>query len=631
MRNIPASSLAMDVLLKMAIGATLVVLLVTSLGYWYVYGKAEQEAIDNLKKFVINRTQHEAIMFKLAEDNLHVFKNKYLTSYQVAHEFSDEDFDALFFRDAKGATRMKREYYDGTLTPTGLYSSGMSGFIGNNVKVLNADLKRRLILGYHLIAEMGPGCKTRFANFFLHATYPENAIIIYYPESPWGLNARADLIMTDGAVVKATLQQYNPKRRAVWTGLYYDLTANQWAITYELPVDYEGRHLITPSHDIQLNDLIDRMISEHLEGSYNFIVSADGNLVAHPQKLDEIKQQMGVLSLEKLGDPTLSSMYEQIKKSGEVVTDDVKIIDDHVNGTYLAVARMAGPEWLYVTVYPKNLISNEAHSTAKIIIVIGMTFFFFMMLIVLYVIRKNVAIPVQLLKIAAEKISEGDYGVVIDGKLKLPDSAPNEISLLVKAFRHMAIQIRDANKILEDKIEERTQALEAVNEKLTALSFLDGLTGIYNRRAFDQTFHVKFEEAREGRDNFALMICDIDFFKLYNDQYGHETGDQALKETADTLVRNSGTLGHVYRYGGEEFAIIMENDLLSSYEERALNLLKAVEKLNREHRMSPYGVLTVSAGLAVYNEAFQDIKDMFITADQNLYTSKKAGRNQLTL
>ncbi|MBP2663371.1 MAG: hypothetical protein H6Q71_1319 [Firmicutes bacterium] len=628
MRFVPASSLATDVLFKMAIGATLVVLFVTSLGYWYVYGKAGQEAIENLKKFVINRTQQETVIFKLAEDNLNVFKERYLTLYQLSPEFSDADFDALFFSDSQGATRMKREYYDGTLLSNGMHYSGVSGFIGNNVKEISTDLKRRLILSYHLIAEMGPGCVTSFAKFFLHATFPENAIVLYYPESPWGLNARADLMMTDGAVIKATLQQYNPERRAVWTGLYYDLTAKQWAITYELPVDYEGRHLITPSHDVQLNDLMDRLISEHLEGSYNFIISADGNLIAHPKKLDEIKKQMGVLSLEKLGDPTLSSMYEAIKKSGEV-TGDVKIIDDHANGTYLAVTKMIGPEWLYVTVYPKNLISKEAHSAAKIIIVLGMTFFFFMMLIVLYVIRKNVANPVRFLKIAAEKISEGDYGFVIDGKQKLSDSTTNEISLLVKAFRHMAIQVRDANKILEDKIEERTQALESANKKLTVLSFLDGLTGIYNRRSFDQAIHSKFDEAREGRGEFALMICDIDFFKLYNDHYGHESGDQALKEIAGTLVHNAGILGQVYRYGGEEFAVIMEHDSLSSYEERALNLLKAVEKIKREHCMSPYGVLTMSAGLTVYSNVFQDVKDMFITADQNLYTAKKAGRNQL--
>jgi diguanylate cyclase (GGDEF)-like protein len=613
----------------MAIGATIVVLFVTSLGYWYVYENAKREAIGKLKNFVINHTQQESVIFKLAEDNLNVFKKEYLTLYQLTSEFSDEDFDALFFRDSKGATRMKKEYFDGIMTPNGLYRSGMSGFIGNNVKVLNSDLKRRLILGYHLISEMAPRCVTRFANFFLHATFPENAIIVYWPEAPWGLNARADLIMTDGAVVKGTLQQYNPERRAVWTDLYYDFTANQWAITYELPVDYEGRHLITPSHDIQLNDLIDRLISEHLEGSYNFIVSADGNLIAHPQKLDELKQQMGVLSLEKMEDPTLSSMFEQIKNSGEV-TSDVKIIDDHVNENYLAVAKMTGPEWWYVTVYPKNLISNKAHSSAKIIIVLGMTFFFFMMLIVLYVIRKNVAIPVKMLKIAAEKISEKDYGFVIDGKLKLPGSVPNEISLLAKAFCQMAIQIRDANKVLEDKIEERTQALEAANKKLTTLSFFDSLTGVYNRRSFDQAIQAKFHEAREGRGNFALMICDIDFFKLYNDHYGHEVGDQALKETADTMVYNIGSLGHVYRYGGEEFAIIMDNDPLNSYEEGALNLLKAVQKLNREHCASSYGILTISAGLAVYNDAFQDVKDMFITADQNLYTSKKTGRNQLT-
>lgn len=629
MKNLPANSLALQVLFKMSIGAIMVVLLITSLGYWYVYDKAEREAIDKLKAFVVTRTQQESVVFRLAEDNLNDFKKEYLTLYHLAPQFSEEDFTALFFRDDKGATRMKNQYFSGVMMPNGLYRSGMSGFIGNNVATINADLKRRLILAYHLIAEMGPRCVTRFSKFYLHATFPENAIIVYWPEAPWGLNARADLIMTDGAVVKGTLQQYNPERRAVWTDLYYDLTANKWTITYELPVDDEGRHLLTPSHDVRLNDLVDRLSVEHLEGSYNFIVSADGKLIAHPHKLDEIKKEMGVISLDKLKDPILSSMFVQIRDSGDI-TDDVKIIDDDVNATYLAVAKMSGPEWWYVTVYPKNLIKEKAHSTASIIIILGIMFFCCMMLIVLYVIRKSVETPVNLLKIAAEKLSEGDYSFVIDGKLKVPAFVPNEIDLLVKAFCKMAIQINDSNKILEEKIEERTQALATANKQLTRLSFFDSLTGIHNRRAFDQDMQVKFQEAQERGENFALMICDIDFFKLYNDHYGHEGGDQVLKETADAMVASVGMKGNVYRYGGEEFAIIMNYDEAHSYEETALTLLKEIEQLNWPHCASPYGILTVSAGLVIYQQAFQEVKEMFVAADQKLYSAKKSGRNQLT-
>lgn len=629
MRKLPANSLALQVLLKMSIGAIMVVLLITSLGYWYVYEQVEQEAIGKLKAFVLTRTQQESVVFRLAEDNLNGFKKEYLTLYQLAPPFSDTDFTTLFFRDEQGATRMKKEYFAGTMMSNGLYRSGMSGFIGNNVKIIDANLKRRLILAYHLISEMGPRCVTRFSKLYLHASFPENAIVIYWPEAPWGLNAKADLIMTEGAVVKGTLQKYNSERRAVWTDLYYDLTANKWTITYELPVDYEGKHLLTPSHDIQLNDLVDRLIVEHLDGSYNFIVSADGKLIAHPYKLDEIKKEMGVINLDKLGDPILSSMFAQIQNSGEV-TDDVKIIDDHANGTYLAVSKMSGPEWWYVTVYPKNLIMEKAHSTASIIIILGIMFFCCMMLIVLYVIRKSIETPVNLLKIAAEKLSAGDYGFVIEGKLQVPASVPNEIGLLVKAFYQMAIQINDGNRMLEEKIEERTQALATANKQLTRLSFFDSLTGIHNRRSFDQDMEVKFAEAQAGLGKFALMICDIDFFKLYNDHYGHEGGDQALKETADTMVCSIGTLGHVYRYGGEEFAIIINHNPLHSYEEIATTLLKNIEERKIPHSSSPYGILTISAGLVIYQPTFHEVKELFVAADENLYSSKKSGRNQCT-
>lgn len=617
-------SIAKEILSKMAIGASLVVLLITGLAYSVVYKKAEEAAVDNLKRFVWHRTQQEAALFRLAEDNLQAFKKEYLMLYQMAPAIGAEEFDWLFFRDEQGATRMKKEFFDGKVTPDGAYRSGMSGFLGNNLQLINDDLKRRLILGYRLIAAMGPGSVTRFAN--LHATFPENAIILYWPAEPWGLQARANLMMTDGAVVKATLQQYNPERKAVWTGLYYDLTANEWTITYELPIDYEGRHLITPSHDVLLNDLVERLISDHLEGSYNYIVSPDGNLIAHPQKLDVIKQKMGVINLEKLGDPMLSNMFTQISRSGDV-TPEVKIIDDPVNNTYLAVAKLAGPDWWFVTVYPKDLISSKAHNMASGIIALGMMVFCCMMLIVLYVIRRNVATPVKALKTAAEQITAGNYQFVSDEKWQELENTPNEIGLLIKTFNHMAVQIRDANKILEDTIEQRTQDLEAANAKLVALSFLDGLTGVQNRRAFDQAFRVAFTAAKYYGERFALLICDIDYFKLYNDCYGHEAGDRALKETAEALVRAVGEHGNVYRYGGEEFAVILYQE---PFREQAVTLLKAVEELNSQHCKSPYGILTISAGLVVYDDSLLDEKSLFIAADANLYASKEAGRNRLT-
>jgi len=620
------SSLASEILLKMTAGAIIVVLLVTAIGYWYIFQKSQQEAIAQLKEFVSTRREQENFIFQLAEDNLNVFKQEYLKRYRMGSPYSDADFDALFFHSPDGAIRMKKEYFDGKVCPDGIYRSGMSGFIGNNHKFLSSDLKRRLVIGYHLISELGPLCVTRFAN--LHATFPENGIILYWPDEPWGLNARANLIMTDGSVVRASLQAYNPQRKPVWTGLYYDLTANQWAITYEVPVDYQGRHLITPSHDVLLNDLINRLLSEHLEGSYNFIVSQDGNLIAHPKKLDEIKKQMGVLSIEKVNDPVLSSMFAQIQKQADP-SNSVTIIDDPVNNAYLAVTKLAGPEWWYVSVYPKHLILAKAHTAARIIVVLGLAFFALMMSIVYLVISKSVATPLRSLKQAAEEVSAGKYDKVINGHFNLSESAQNEVSLLSKSFRHMATQVRDASRMLERKIEERTQELEIANRKLTTLSYLDGLTGIKNRRSFDNDLQLHYNWAKEGKHNFVLLFYDVDYFKLYNDYYGHQAGDQVLKTVAKVLKETVGTDENIYRYGGEEFAIIW-GDKDGDYKLLAEKLLGAIRGLKLEHKKSPHKIVTISGGVAIYHEEFTSAKEMIIAADKKLYYSKNSGRDQVT-
>lgn len=621
-----ADSLARQVLSRMIWGATLVVMLITGVGYWHVYNQAEQNAIGDLKRFVQDHAEQESLIFQLAEDELNTFKLEYLSAYQRNSAAGDLQFEALFFRDDQGAMRLKREYFDGVSAPGGLLRSGMSGFVGNNVKRVDDDLKRRLVIGYQLTAEMAPRCATRFAKFYLHATFPENAIVVYWPEEPWGLQAKADLIMTDFAVVKSSLQQYNPQRQAVWSDLYYDLTANQWSLTYQMPVDYQGRHLVTPSIDIKMNELVERMVAQHLDGAYNVVISASGKLIAHPDKLEELKRPQGELPLDQLKDPTLSNIYRQIRERGEV-TSAVQVIDDE-NGNDLAVAKLNGPDWWFITVYPKTLIRAEAHQAAQIILVLGASFLLLTMLLVRYVLQRNVAAPMKLLETAATTIAGGRYDEVIDGGWKERAANVRETKLLVDAFCRMAERIRDSNKILEDTIEERTKELAAANAQLTEWSFRDGLTGVKNRRAFDQDLQLRFTEARESGVSFALLVCDIDFFKRYNDQYGHEYGDRALRIVADAIVGCVGERAEVYRYGGEEFTVILTG-APQEWQSIAERMLDGVRSRRLEHGGSPQGIVTLSAGLAAYRDAMKDGGELFAAADKNLYQAKEAGRDRV--
>jgi len=119
-------------------------------------------------------------------------------------------------------------------------------------------------------------------------------------------------------------------------------------------------------------------------------------------------------------------------------------------------------------------------------------------------------------------------------------------------------ELARANILLEDKVRERTSALQEANRKLADLSVTDGLTGLFNRRRFDEVLYSEWQRARRQNQPLGLLMIDVDQFKLYNDRFGHQAGDDCLRAIAQVLrrsVQRSGDL--IARYGGEEFVLIL--------------------------------------------------------------------------
>lgn len=222
------SSLVSHVLIRIACWAALLVIAAASAGYWYVYQAAEQRTLEDLERYVRDRGRNESRIFTLAEDNLAIFRDAFLERYLEGSAYGEEAFRELFRSGEDGVTRLRRRFFEGAIWRDGLHHSGMSAFVGRARSAIDSDLRRRLTLSLKLVSRFGPAWINRFAN--LHVTMPENAIVMYWPEAPWGLDARPDLDMTAGTTVRATLQRYNPERQPVWKGLYFDHTAGEWVI-----------------------------------------------------------------------------------------------------------------------------------------------------------------------------------------------------------------------------------------------------------------------------------------------------------------------------------------------------------------------------------------------------------------
>ncbi|MBL3519379.1 diguanylate cyclase [Arcobacter lanthieri] len=198
------------------------------------------------------------------------------------------------------------------------------------------------------------------------------------------------------------------------------------------------------------------------------------------------------------------------------------------------------------------------------------------------------------------------------------------IDYIKKPFNKDIVKIRLKNHI----------NLKLKTDLLEQLSMYDSLTNIRNRRFFDEAFEITFLEAKREKNNLAVLMIDIDFFKRYNDNYGHGKGDDALRQVAkalqSTLKRPSDL---VARYGGEEFVILLKDINKSGLETVAKNLLKAVRDLKITHEFSKIEkLITVSIGIA-YFSSNSDItrSELLIKADETLYKVKNSGRNNYSI
>ena len=176
--------------------------------------------------------------------------------------------------------------------------------------------------------------------------------------------------------------------------------------------------------------------------------------------------------------------------------------------------------------------------------------------------------------------------------------------------------------------------LKRYRDYLETIAFVDGLTGVPNRRSFDQ--HIRSEWQRGTRTNseLSLLLIDIDHFKQYNDTYGHQAGDACLTLVAKALsssVHRPGDL--VARYGGEEFVCVLPSTNLDGAELIGNTLREAVNFLKIPHKSSSVcGHVTISVGGAwVQLDQSKEIGDLISAADENLYTSKSKGRDRVTV
>jgi len=212
------------------------------------------------------------------------------------------------------------------------------------------------------------------------------------------------------------------------------------------------------------------------------------------------------------------------------------------------------------------------------------------------------------------KYKEEILGVFAFNSPEIDGFSKRDIKLLTALSNQSAIVIENAR----------------LYEKTKEFSIRDDLTGLFNRRWFNQRIVEEFKRAERFNHPLSILMVDIDFFKHYNDNHGHLTGDSALKKVADVLLKNVREVDSVVRYGGEEFLVILPKTGMDDAGKTAEKLrLKMEEYKIPFSSTQPNGKFTISIGYTTYPDMAKNISELLNQADKALYTAKRRGRNMV--
>lgn len=212
--------------------------------------------------------------------------------------------------------------------------------------------------------------------------------------------------------------------------------------------------------------------------------------------------------------------------------------------------------------------------------------------------------------------------VIVDGQGRLAG-----VLTQTDLLRAHAQELESQRALLEIRVAERTRELEALNRRLEGLARIDPMLGIGNRRAMDEALTRHVQRAQRYDNGYCLVLIDVDFFKKYNDHYGHQAGDEALTQVAAAIQGSIRASDELYRYGGEEFLLLLPEVGPHGAMRAAEHVLEAVRNAHIEHMLSPFGHVTVSIGVAEENIDSPDSQHTIHMADAALYNAKAGGRN----
>jgi len=254
------------------------------------------------------------------------------------------------------------------------------------------------------------------------------------------------------------------------------------------------------------------------------------------------------------------------------------------------------------------------------------------LLVILFIIafRKYLSTPLESI---VTQIDNVDIDNLQKNRIEYESKYANELTVLKNSVNEMLEKIEEQfdslqenEKILQEKVKQRTKELEQKNKELETLAITDSLTSLFNRRKLDEKLRNELLRAQRIKNDFSVVMLDIDHFKRVNDTYGHQVGDMVLVELAKLLKEVTREIDIVGRWGGEEFLIICPGTDLKGL----IKLADSLQEIIQRHAFPTVKEITASLGITVYNYD-DDINSIVSRVDKALYKAKVNGRNRVEL
>lgn len=549
-------TLARRIQLQIGLAIAIVIVAVTSVGYVQTVGSMRDEALSNLQSVTRARAAMESTSFLEAQQNTQAVRDEFLRRLKERGSNDPRSqFDAWFVKYPDGLIRVRPERDDHQHLP--------SIYIRAPVKV-DAQLRREVVTAFELMREWGPAQTLRY--FSTYIDLPGKSLIMFSPSVNWGKEADITTNNFDYPPVQNSAPGKNPQRKTQWTEVYLDDKAKTWMLSVITPMDQDG-WLGTASQDIAVEDLIHRTTNQFASGTYNLVMDRQGKLVAHPALMEKIRQSSGNLNINTLGDATLAEIFERSQES----TQDVAIGQTSDASLYLGIARIQGPDWYFVTVYPKALLEQKGLASARAILVAGLVGLVLELALLAWILHRQIALPLKALSHTTRAVAGGnmEVDVALRGKGELGALADHFVDMLQRLRERDAALVQsealkstllEAARVNELKV---TQVLTASPLPITVANFATGVYVDVNP-AWERQFQ------RSKNEVVGKSSVDLGFWRDMQDRQGwieRFNADGRVSDYEVTFVMRDGRprifmiSSERFKYGHEDCVLTMSVDV----------------------------------------------------------------------